>query len=239
MSRRIRADQSSQDERTYEQVVRQVRAMRGFYKHLIIYGLVIGGLCVLNLITSPHRIWFVFPALGWGFGLLIHGASVWGGSFWLGRDWEEKKIQQLLAREKIRSLATDKQLAEARLHLLQAQIEPHFLFNTLANVVSLIDPAPARASLMLENFIAYLRASLASSRSIQGTFAQEVKLLEHYLELLKIRMGERLQYRLEIDETVLSEPLAPMLLQPVVENAIRHGLEPKVDGGEIYLCVAS
>jgi 2TM domain/Histidine kinase len=219
----------------YERAWRQMRSMRGFYKHLMIYVLVITGLGIVNLTISPQRLWFVFPAAGWGLGLVIHGASVWGGAFWLGREWEEKKIQQLLAREKIRSLSTEKQWVEARLHLLQAQIEPHFLFNTLANVVSLIDPAPAKARLMLENFIAYLRGSLAASRSLQGTFEQEVKLLGHYLDLLKIRMGDRLRYTLDVEPAIMAEPLAPMLLQPIVENAIRHGLEPKIEGGEVRL----
>jgi signal transduction histidine kinase len=223
------------EELAYERAWRQVRSMRRFYKHLIIYVAVVTGLCVVNLITAPHRLWFIFPAAGWGFGLLIHGVAVWGGAFWLGREWEEKKIQQLLAREKIRSLSTEKQLAEARLRLLQAQIEPHFLFNTLANVVSLIDPAPAKARMMLENFIAYLRGSLAASRLVQGTFEQEVKLLRHYLDLLKIRMGDRLRYTLDIEPSIMAEPLAPMLLQPIVENAIRHGLEPKIEGGEVRL----
>lgn len=219
----------------YERAWRQVRSMRGFYKHLMVYVLVITGLCIVNLTTAPHRLWFVFPAAGWGLGIVIHGASVWGEAFWLGREWEEKKIQQLLAREKIRSLSNEKQWVEARLQLLQAQIEPHFLFNTLANVVSLIDPAPAKARLMLENFIAYLRSSLAASRSVQGTFEQEVKLLGHYLDLLKIRMGDRLRYTLDVEPSIMAEPLAPMLLQPIVENAIRHGLEPKIEGGEVRL----
>ncbi len=226
---------SSPEAIAYERAWRQVRSMRGFYKHLMIYGMVVTGLCIINLTTAPHKLWFVFPAAGWGLGLLIHGVSVWGGAFWLGREWEEKKIQQLLAREKIRSLSTEKQLVEARLQLLQAQIEPHFLFNTLANVVSLIDPAPAKARLMLENFIAYLRGSLAASRSVQGTFEQEVKLLGHYLDLLKIRMGERLRFALDVEPSLMAEPLAPMLLQPIVENAIRHGLEPKIEGGEVRL----
>jgi sensor histidine kinase YesM len=209
--------------------------MRGFYKNLFFYLVVISGLIAINLLGSSKKIWFIYPALGWGAGLLIHGASVWGGEFWLGRDWEEKKIQQLLSREKIRSLSTEKQLVEARLRLLQAQIEPHFLFNTLANVVSLIEPAPAKARLMLENFIAYLRGSLAASRAVQGTLGQELELLGHYLELLKIRMGQRLSYSLDVDAALMAEPLAPMLLQPIVENAIRHGLEPKVEGGVVKL----
>lgn len=215
----------------YERARRQVRAMRAFYKHLTIYALVITGLGTINLITSPQKLWFIFPAMFWGLGILLHGLGTWGSSFWLGAEWEEKKIAELMSREKIRVLSTEKQLVEAKLRMLQAQIEPHFLFNTLANVVSLIDPAPEKARLMLENFIAYLRGSLASSRTTNGTLAQEVKLLTHYLELLKIRMGNRLSFEIDVEPALLAEPMAPMLLQPIIENAIRHGLEPKVEGG--------
>ncbi len=219
----------------YERAWLQVRSIRGFYRHALFYLVVISGLITLNLLTSAQKIWFIYPASGWGLGLLLHGVSVWGRELWLGREWEEKKIQEILAREKIKTLSTEKQLVEAQLRLLQAQIEPHFLFNTLANVVSLIEPAPAKAQLMLENFISYLRASLAASRSVQGTFAQEESLLRHYLELLQIRMGQRLQFMLDVEPSLKGEPLAPMLLQPIVENAIRHGLEPKVEGGRVLI----
>jgi LytS/YehU family sensor histidine kinase len=219
----------------YERAWRKVRAIRAFYKHATIYVIVIAALCVINLLKSPSKLWFLYTAAGWGAGLLLHGAAVWGKSFWLGHEWEEKKIAQIMAREKIRTLSTEKQLAEAKLRLLQAQIEPHFLFNTLANVVSLIEPAPAKAQLMLENFIHYLRGSLAASRATNGTFEQERKLLNHYLDLIKIRMGDRLEFSVDIEPAVLQEPLAPMLLQPVVENAIRHGLEPKIEGGFVTL----
>jgi sensor histidine kinase YesM len=225
----------SPESAAYERAWRQVKAMRGFYKHAAIYFVVIAGLCAINLLKSPTKLWFLFPAAGWGVGLVLHALSVWGRAFWLGREWEEKKIAQIMAREKIRTLSTEKQLAEAKLRLLQAQIEPHFLFNTLANVVSLIEPAPAKAQLMLENFIHYLRGSLAASRATNGTFEQERKLLNHYLDLIKIRMGDRLEFSIDIESSVLQEPLAPMLLQPVIENAIRHGLEPKIEGGFVAL----
>lgn len=126
-------------------------------------------------------------------------------------------------------------LAEARLKALQAQIEPHFLYNTLANVVSLIGPRPAQAQHMLERFIDYLRASLAASRSEQATLSSETKLIAAYLDVLAVRMGERLRYRIELPDELSQFAIAPMLLQPVVENAIAHGLEPKVEGGEIVV----
>ena len=129
-------------------------------------------------------------------------------------------------------------LAEARLRALQAQIEPHFLYNTLANVVSLIGTRPAQAQHMLERFIDYLRASLAASRGDHATLGSEAALLAAYLDVLAVRMGERLRYRIEVPDALRGFPIAPMLLQPVVENAISHGLEPKVEGGEIVIGAA-
>jgi len=141
---------------------------------------------------------------------------------------EEARQQELLA-------ASARMLAEARLKALQAQIEPHFLYNTLANVVSLIGLRPAQAQHMLERFIDYLRASLAASRGEQATLASETKLIAAYLDVLAVRMGDRLRYRIELPNELKQFAIAPMLLQPVVENAISHGLEPKVEGGEIVV----
>lgn len=137
------------------------------------------------------------------------------------------------ARQKEFVAASARMLAEARLRALQAQIEPHFLYNTLANVVSLIGPRPAQAQHMLERFIDYLRASLAASRSDEATLASEAALIAAYLDVLAVRMGDRLRYRIDVPEELRQFRIAPMLLQPVVENAIAHGLEPKVEGGEI------
>ena len=139
------------------------------------------------------------------------------------------------ARQKEFLASSARMLAEARLRALQAQIEPHFLYNTLANVVSLIGPRPAQAQHMLERFIDYLRASLAASRSEEATLDSESKLIAAYLDVLAVRMGERLRYRIELPDELRQFRIAPMLLQPVVENAIAHGLEPKVEGGEIVV----
>ena len=139
------------------------------------------------------------------------------------------------ARQKEFVASSARMLAEARLRALQAQIEPHFLYNTLANVVSLIGPQPAQAQHMLERFIDYLRASLAASRSEDATLASEAGLTAAYLDVLAVRMGDRLRYRIELPDELRQFKIAPMLLQPVVENAIAHGLEPKVEGGEIVV----
>jgi two-component sensor histidine kinase len=221
------------EQRAYNDARRRARALRFFYMHAMIYVAVNALLITINLVTSPHRPWSGAPLMGWGIALAVHGVMTWSRVGLLGRSWEERKIAEFMAREQVRTLSTEKQLVEAQMRLLQAQIEPHFLFNTLANVVSLIEPAPHKATLMLEHFIAYLRASLAASRSTQGTVAQEAKLLRDYLALIKIRMGDRLQYTIEVDSSLDPAPLAPMLLQPLVENAIKHGLEPKIEGGHL------
>ena len=220
-------------EDAYQDARQRVRKLRGFYRHLLIYLVVNTVLIGIYLVTQPPRPFFLPPLLGWGLGLSIHGLLVWTRFGLLGRDWEERKIAEWMAGEQVRTLSTEKQLVEARMRLLQAQIEPHFLFNTLANVVSLIEPAPERATRMLEHFIAYLRASLAASRATEGTVGQEATLLRDYLQVLKIRMGQRLSYAIEVDPALVGAPLAPMLLQPVVENAIKHGLEPKIEGGQV------
>jgi len=132
-------------------------------------------------------------------------------------------------------LASEKQLTEAHLKLLQAQIEPHFLFNTLSNVLSLIDEEPKRAAMMLENFTKYLRVSLRRIRQEQATLKDELDLLRSYLDIHIIRMGERLQYHIEVPEIFYPINLPPLLLQPLVENALKHGLAPKLEGGAIHI----
>jgi len=104
---------------------------------------------------------------------------------------------------------------------------------TLANVTSLVDLDPAKAKRMLESFIRFLRASLGATRSEATTLAEESELIAAYLDVLEIRMGSRLRYTIDVPADLHGFSIPPMLLQPVVENAIRHGLEPKVDGGNV------
>jgi hypothetical protein len=151
------------------------------------------------------------------------------------KELEVAEAQQQLALDRARSAELERQATSAQLRALQAQIEPHFLFNTLANVVSLIDAQPAQARRMLERLIALLRGSLSASRAEQATLGQEFDLCRAYLEILAIRMAGRLAYDLEIDPALRAAPAPPMLLQPLVENAIQHGLEPKVDGGRVLV----
>lgn len=144
-----------------------------------------------------------------------------------------REAQALRQQEQI--AAAGQLVAEARLRALQAQIEPHFLYNTLANVVSLIDVQPAKARRMLERFIDYLRASLAASRAEHATVGSELDLAGAYLDVLGVRLEQRLRWRFELDPATSGLRMPPMLLQPLVENAIMHGIEPKLDGGEIVV----
>jgi hypothetical protein len=123
----------------------------------------------------------------------------------------------------------------ARLDLLRSQLEPHMLFNTLANLRVLIGIDPPAAQAMLDRLIAFLRASLNGSRTTQHALSAEFDRLADYLALMAIRMGPRLETQFELPDELRDVPVPAMLLQPLVENAIRHGLEPKVGSGRLIV----
>ncbi|WKB52525.1 sensor histidine kinase [Eleftheria terrae] len=134
------------------------------------------------------------------------------------------------AAESARRLATEHQL-----RLLESQLEPHMLFNTLANLRALIGLDATRAQLMLDRLNAFLRATLSASRVERHPLAAEFERLADYLALMQVRMGERLQPRFELPATLARLPVPPLLLQPLVENAIKHGLEPALAGGQLLV----
>ncbi len=146
-----------------------------------------------------------------------------------------EKIAVEVKRRQLIQSESEKREIEANLKLLQAQIEPHFLFNTLANVSSLIDSDPALAKTLLERLNDWLRVALVRARSDKATLGDELDMLENYLQILKIRFSERLRWRIEVSEDARHIPFPPMLMQPLVENAVRHGIEPKLGGGEIFI----
>lgn len=135
--------------------------------------------------------------------------------------------------QQLRRISAERQVVETQLRMLQAQIEPHFLFNTLANVMSLIDKHPQSAKKMLQHFTGSLRQSLQRSREDISTLAEEADMLRDYLSVFKMRLGPRLDFAIDIPKELLNLPFPPMLLQPLVENAIKHGIEPKEEGGRI------
>ncbi|MDQ6680661.1 MAG: histidine kinase, partial [Pseudomonadota bacterium] len=135
---------------------------------------------------------------------------------------------------RLRQIATaQRDASEAQLKLLESQLEPHMLFNTLANLRVLIGIDPPRAQAMLDQLIAFLRATLSASREPFHTLAAEFARVSDYLQLMQVRMGERLQTRLDLPDELAALPIPPLLLQPLVENAIKHGLEPHLGGGRI------
>jgi signal transduction histidine kinase len=134
-----------------------------------------------------------------------------------------------------RIAAAERDAAEARLKLLETQLEPHMLFNTLANLRALITLDPPRAVAMLDRLNSYLRVTLAGSRALSHPLSAEFARLSDYLALMQVRMGDRLRCTLDLPEDLRDLPVPPLLLQPLVENSIRHGLEPAVEGGEIMV----
>jgi sensor histidine kinase YesM len=156
-----------------------------------------------------------------------------------GRMQAEVKAAQ--ATETAEAESLKRQVVEARMAAMQAQVEPHFLFNTLASIDHLIETDPARASVMQKNLIALLRASMPTMREASGgnggngvrDLGREIAVIRPYLEILKVRMEERLTTDIAVPDGLLSAEFPPMMIQTLVENAIKHGLEPKAEGGHL------
>ena len=147
-----------------------------------------------------------------------------------------KAQRQALAFELERS-ELERNALDARMRLLQAQVEPHFLFNTLANVRELVDSGSPQASMVLGSLIAYLRAAVPRLHDPATTLSQEVELVRAYLEVMHMRIPDRLQYVLHVDDAALALMCPPMTLLTLVENAVRHGIDPSEDGGRIEVRV--
>ncbi len=214
---------------------------------------------VVYHITAPRRRWimlaFTFPGsilLGVTLASWITGVGNWsdprtwvavvlglffGGigsiTYFLNR--RITKLDAEVRQRQLNQMESEKRQMEAQLKMLQAQIEPHFLFNTLANVSGLIDSDPKLAKQLLERLNDWLRIALLRTRSEHTTLGDELDMLSNYLNILTIRFGERLHWKIEVEEAARRLSFPPMLLQPLVENAVRHGIEPKLGGGEIII----
>lgn len=202
----------------------------------VLLGALLGGLVngvrlsvIINFLVEHYDKLLINLFLAFFFGIIIT-------YFYLSRE-RHFRVNKDLQEIQIKNLDHKKQIAETQLQLLQAQIEPHFLFNSLSNIISLIETDPPRARLMLESLTRYLRASLSRSHERDGTLQDELDLIENYLKIIKIRMGDRLRYKIDIPPQLLEHPFPIMLLQPLVENAIHHGLEPMAEGGQIAIDV--
>lgn len=202
-----------------------------------------------------HRLLLIVPAsvvLGYGFGLWLAGtlrgepslamtlanpgkalglltmslaAGVALTSYFLSREQ--------LAHERERTTQAQRQATEAQLKLLQTQLAPHMLFNTLANLRALIGTHPERATDMLDRLVAYLRATLQASRATTHPLQAEFDRLQDYLALMAVRLGPRLAFTLDLPAALAHQHVPTLLLQPLVENSLQHALEPHIQGGRI------
>ncbi len=192
----------------------------------IMFGVTLAAWITGTLNWSDPRAW-ISVVIGLFFG------GIGGITYFLSMRIE--KLDAEVKLRKMNEIESEKRQLEAHLKLLQAQIEPHFLFNTLANVSSLIETDAALARRLLERLIDWLRIALARARSDKATLDDELDMLENYLQILKIRFGDRLNWRFEVSENARLATFPPMLLQPLVENAVRHGIEPKLGGGRLLI----
>jgi len=149
------------------------------------------------------------------------------------------RSQRRLVAQRGRSLRLQAQLSIARLDTLKAQLQPHFLFNTLHSISELIHRDPVRADRMIIRLSQLLRESLKASAAPAVTLRHELEVIEAYLDLQKMRHGDRLRVRLEIEPRALDALVPPLLLQPLVENALRHGLAPRAAPGTIVIGAAA
>ncbi len=205
----------------------RIRRWRGWRQALYFIAVPVTGLAI----GWPLGVWIISFEQPW----LLKGMGANGiaGSVLIGL--LISAVFSVHFRTKEKQLLAERSATEAQLRLLQGQMEPHFMFNTLANVLALMDHDTPKAKAMLEAFTEYLRRSLTHLRRDVGPLAAELELAETYLKLLGTRMEDRLRYRIEADDHARQQPLPPLLLQPLVENAVHHGLEPKVEGGTVRI----
>jgi signal transduction histidine kinase len=171
---------------------------------------------------------------GYFLSLLLLWSSIGALGYWMfGSLREERLAREELADAECCRETLQAQMVEARLSALQAQIEPHFLFNTLANVKRLYETVPHQGREMLSSLIRYLRAALPTMRQSGSTLGRELELARSFLTILKMRMGERLDFAIHADPLLHEAEVPPMVLPTLVENAIKHGLSPLPEGGRI------
>jgi sensor histidine kinase YesM len=168
--------------------------------------------------------------LGIGFGCVVVAAMI----------LREKhaRDQARIAQADAERHQLEKNVLESRLQLLQAQVEPHFLFNTLANVQHLVETDATRASQVLESLIQYLRAALPQMREGATTLGREIDMARAFLEIHRVRMGSRMDFGIEVPAALECRPFPPMMLISLVENAIKHGVDPCCDCGTITIRAA-
>ncbi|HTS23142.1 MAG TPA: histidine kinase [Casimicrobiaceae bacterium] len=209
---------------------------RSIYYSIVSIAGVFGGywLGFTLLSWDAQRRW-VFSAQG-AIAVLLLSLTISGilASLFYARE-RQARAEAVFHSERARVAAAERQIKVAELKLLQAQVEPHFLYNTLANVVSLIDADPGKAKRLVERFIDYLRRAAAATTGAESTLGGQVELLRAYLDLIGLRVGPRLRYTIDVPSELASLALPPMLLQPLAENAVKHGIEPATYAGEVVV----
>jgi sensor histidine kinase YesM len=193
---------------------------------LLVQLLTFGGDFIAFIGSRPHVRGYILVSIGAG----VLGVLFALGGLYRERDAqiEAQSLQFALDKETL-----ERQAADARLHLLTAQIQPHFLLNTLANVQALVESGSPRAAPVFRSLIEYLRAAVPHLQQDNATLADEVKLVRAYLDLMHMRMPDRLSYDTKVEPGLLSMRFPPMALLTLVENAVRHGIDPSLDGGRI------
>jgi sensor histidine kinase YesM len=197
------------------------------------------GVALVIVVKGYDRAWIEanLATFGWNmFSAFLNGLFV---SLFFYVKFRETRAEAALQRANAERHLLSRQAVEAQLKLMQAQVEPHFLFNTLASVQYLTETDPPRASQLLGHLIAYLRAALPQLRASSTTLGQETQLIEAYLSILKMRMGERLAFDVSIPATLRTHSFPPNLLISLVENSVKHGLEPMVQGGRVTIVASA
>ncbi|RQO55581.1 sensor histidine kinase [Paucibacter sp. KBW04] len=190
------------------------------------YALTVGQLNVLALGPGYRDGWFATAFLG----VLVGPWIALGALLHRSEAFAQAQAQDF----QLKSSELERKALDARLRLLQAQVEPHFLFNTLANIRSMVRRSGSEeATAMLDNLIAYLRAAVPEIEAEDSTFEQERRIVCAYLELMRMRMPDRLEYAVRIDQEASTLYCPPMGLLTLVENAIKHGIDPSETGGRV------
>ena len=210
--------------------MRRIRALvAAVVAGALMYALIRWGVRYLhNTIGDPTRYW-EHAVSHIGRGLTVGGAL----TFLLWFTTREREAAQTLHRVRMAQVEIERQITEARLQLLQAQIEPHFLFNSLASVKRLYETEPAKGRELLRNLSGYLRVASPKGRPGDARLGDEVDLATAFLAIFQLRMGDRLRVCIDVPEDVRSAALPPLLLGTLVENAIKHGIAPRASGGTV------
>jgi len=223
------ADNLTQDGRTAVRVGALIVAtLAGVCASALLMGPV-GCLVDFDLLCSEFELDNFVAALGFG---LFYAVPLVLLLFFLTRT---RRFAARLHAEQMHRADLDRQVTEARLKTLRAQIEPHFLFNTLAHIQRLYQVQPAQGRSMLRNLSDYLQSALPQMRSGSSTLGREVSLVRAYLNVQQIRMGRRLGYAIEVPAELDDAALPSMMLVTLVENAIKHGIGPKREGGQVRI----